>query len=155
MPAYNFNERFVSYIQEGTKRKTIRGFRKAMPVVGERVYLFTGMRTKWCKRLNAVAGDVLRDWNVIAIDHAGILEVPVSLEDYQYLANAGEAARYNWFFQRRVAYMHSAVADDFAWEDGFRHADAPDRRAGCFKLMKQYWLQHQGGLPFVGIVYKW
>jgi hypothetical protein len=48
MPAFNFQNRFAPLILSGTKRSTIRS-REAK--VGTMAYLFTGMRTKACKRL--------------------------------------------------------------------------------------------------------
>jgi hypothetical protein len=51
MAAYNFQLRFVERILNGTKRHTIRATRKRRTKVGETLYLFTGMRTKKCKRL--------------------------------------------------------------------------------------------------------
>ena len=48
MPAYNFQPHFAPLILSGSKCTTIRG-REAK--VGATAYLFTGMRTKACKRL--------------------------------------------------------------------------------------------------------
>lgn len=48
MPAYNFQARFSPLVASGQKRCTIRG-RAAQP--GQTAHLFTGMRTKACKRL--------------------------------------------------------------------------------------------------------
>ncbi len=48
MPAYNFQTRFVEAIKTGFKRTTIRA-NEAVP--GTTAYLFTGMRTKACKRI--------------------------------------------------------------------------------------------------------
>jgi hypothetical protein len=54
MPAYSFKERFVPMILDGSKCQTIRANRKgrqghAKP--GDTVYLYFGMRTKWCRKL--------------------------------------------------------------------------------------------------------
>lgn len=53
MAAYSFKKQFVAPIQAGTKRHTIRGDRKdgRVPKVGERLYLFCGMRTKGCFKI--------------------------------------------------------------------------------------------------------
>jgi hypothetical protein len=48
MPAYNFKPQFVAPVESGQKRCTIRG--KA-PKVGSTAYLYTGMRTKACRKL--------------------------------------------------------------------------------------------------------
>ena len=48
MPAYNFQARFAPLVETGQKERTIRG-REAK--IGTTAYLFTGMRTKQCRRL--------------------------------------------------------------------------------------------------------
>lgn len=52
MSAYNFKARYVEHIRSGRKRHTIRAEgkrRHARP--GERVQLYTGMRTKACRKI--------------------------------------------------------------------------------------------------------
>lgn len=51
MPAYSFKERFVPLIKAGTKRQTIRAKRKRPAKPGDQVYLYYGMRTKWCTKI--------------------------------------------------------------------------------------------------------
>lgn len=51
MPAYSFKERFVPLILSGEKRQTIRQKRKGQAKPGSILYLYYGMRTKWCKKL--------------------------------------------------------------------------------------------------------
>ena len=54
MPAFNFQRRFAGLVAAGVKRQTIRAIRKdgRIPKVGDTAYLYTGMRTKKCQRLN-------------------------------------------------------------------------------------------------------
>lgn len=52
MPAYNFHACFAPYVVSGKKRQTIRAIgkrRHAAP--GDRIQLYTGMRTKGCRKL--------------------------------------------------------------------------------------------------------
>ena len=50
MPAYNFMERFAPLVESGEKRQTIRKTDKgAKP--GDIAYLYTGQRTKQCRKL--------------------------------------------------------------------------------------------------------
>jgi len=49
MPAYNFQRQFVWMIERGAKHHTIRPKRKRPTRPGDRLKLFTGMRTKNCK----------------------------------------------------------------------------------------------------------
>lgn len=53
MSAWNFKPVFVPSILDGTKRTTIRAYRvdKRDPKEGDLVPIFTGMRTKQCRRL--------------------------------------------------------------------------------------------------------
>lgn len=49
MPAYNFQKQFVPKILDGTKVHTVRRRRKRPTVMGDRLLLYTGMRTKECE----------------------------------------------------------------------------------------------------------
>ena len=53
MVAYNFQEQFAHLVETGQKRQTIRAPRYGMrhAAVGEPVQLYTGMRTKACRKL--------------------------------------------------------------------------------------------------------
>lgn len=51
MPAYSFNEQFVSKVESGEKNYTIRGKRKSRPVVGQHFYAYYAMRTKRCRKI--------------------------------------------------------------------------------------------------------
>ena len=51
MSALNFQKQFAPLVKSGKKRQTIRAIRKHPIKVGERLYLFTGMRTKACRNL--------------------------------------------------------------------------------------------------------
>lgn len=52
-PALNFQAQFADAVESGEKRQTIRAMRKdgRDPKVGDTLYLFTGMRTKACRKL--------------------------------------------------------------------------------------------------------
>jgi hypothetical protein len=54
--AYNFQEQFAEPIKRGVKRSTIRARRKTgyVPLVGEALKLYTGMRTRSCELLRMV-----------------------------------------------------------------------------------------------------
>ena len=51
MPALNFKARFADDVESGAKRQTIRAWRKRPIKVDDRLYLYTGMRTKACRKL--------------------------------------------------------------------------------------------------------
>ncbi len=49
MPAYSFKERFVPFILDGTKTQTVRSRRRHPAKPGDTLYLYSGLRTKYCK----------------------------------------------------------------------------------------------------------
>lgn len=51
MVAYSFQRRFVPAIAEGRKTQTIRGQRKRHARPGERLQLYSGMRTRGCQKI--------------------------------------------------------------------------------------------------------
>lgn len=56
MPALNFKKQFAPMVINGSKTHTIRAYRKdgRNPKEGDMLYLYTGMRTKGCKKLKEV-----------------------------------------------------------------------------------------------------
>lgn len=52
MPAYNFQKQFAPAVESGQKRQTIRALGKRRHArSGEHVQLYTGMRTRACRKL--------------------------------------------------------------------------------------------------------
>lgn len=51
MPAINFLARYADAVAGGAKRQTVRRQRKRPIAPGDALYLYTGMRTKACRRL--------------------------------------------------------------------------------------------------------
>ncbi len=51
MPAYNFKAQFAEAVETGQKRQTLRPKRKRPTKPGDTLYLYTGMRTKQCRKL--------------------------------------------------------------------------------------------------------
>ena len=67
MPLLGFQKQFAPLVESGEKRQTVRAYRKdgRNPKVGDRLYLYTGLRTKQCRKLGeAIAKSV----KVIGID---------------------------------------------------------------------------------------
>lgn len=59
MPALNFLKQFVETVERGHDRQTIRAKRKHPIKRGDRLYLYTGMRTKDCRGLGeAICSEV-------------------------------------------------------------------------------------------------
>ena len=55
MPAYNFKKQFADAVESGQKRQTIRLERSRPTVPGDTLYLYTGMRTRSCRKLMETA----------------------------------------------------------------------------------------------------
>ena len=51
MPALNFKAQFAPLVESGAKTQTVRRKRKRPIKRGDRLYLYTGMRTKQCRKL--------------------------------------------------------------------------------------------------------
>lgn len=51
MPALNFKKQFANKVENGEKTQTIRATRKRPFRYGDKLYLYTGLRTKYCKKI--------------------------------------------------------------------------------------------------------
>lgn len=51
MPAFNYQQRFADQVQSGTKRSTIRRWRKRPIYIGDTLYHYTGLRTPGCHKI--------------------------------------------------------------------------------------------------------
>lgn len=102
MVAYSFKKRFAEPILDGTKRQTIRADRKRHARPGERLQLYTGMRTKHCK--------LIARTTCLGIDH-----VMLNFADYGVVRING------------IVLFSDAAMQKFARLDGF--ASWADMRA--------------------------
>ena len=68
MPALNFQKRFAPLVESGEKRQTIRALRKngRAPRAGDKLVLYTGMRTKNCRLLGKTVCDFTQDIHIKA-----------------------------------------------------------------------------------------
>jgi hypothetical protein len=88
--AYSFKYRFAEPIIAGTKRQTIRADRKRHARPGERLQLFTGMRTRQCRKIldvDPVCIEVVpvrlifaQDWRSCIFKIDTILLLPASMQ---------------------------------------------------------------------------
>lgn len=129
MTALSFKAEFITAIDAGEKRRTIRKVRKAgNPVPGGTLQLYSGMRTKDCEKIRDVTCTRVRS---VKIDHMG-----VTLDgDFLWAGNA-------------PAYEGGPDPDhydgDFARADGFN----------SFQDMADFF-EKQYGLPFEGQLIEW
>ena len=129
MVALSFKAAFADDVEEGRKRRTIRRTRKAKnPAPGDELQLYSGLRTKACRKL---ADAICTRVRVVTIDHMGI-----KLEGRHLWAGHAPA------YQGGVDPEH--YDGDFAHADGFQ----------CFGDMADFFESHYG-LPFTGQLIEW
>jgi len=128
MPAYSFKERFVTMILTGKKNQTIRKKRKGQAKPGSILYLYYGLRTKWCRKLKEVI--------CLCIEEIIITEKEAVFINGKKLTKNEK--------------------DLLAYNDGFRNEEInlPERYTGCFNIMFRWWNQTHK-LPFKGDIIYW
>lgn len=74
MPAYNFQQRFAEKVGNGTKRHTIRAYRKdgRHPIAGQPFRSYTGMRKKQCE---PILFSTISKVEWVHIDEGGIVSI--------------------------------------------------------------------------------
>ena len=104
MPALNFQKRFAHLVESGEKCQTIRKHRKdgrATARVGDRLYLYTGMRTRGCRKIGEAvctqtASIVIDDTHAVFLDHQ-IQTIPETTALAQRDGFAGFYSMMEWF----------------------------------------------------------
>ncbi len=145
MPAYSFQERFVPMVKDGTKTHTIRARRnKGFAKPGDTLYLYYGMRTKFCTKLRE---EICVDVKTIFIKKNGdVFLYDERLTDYQVdLLRNGK-------YKKKGKQLTPGEKMTLAHRDGFRVGNmiSPE----CFDLMLRFWsATHQ--LPFIGDIIYW
>lgn len=142
MVAYSFNKIFVPQVEGLTKRQTVRAHRKRHARLDEPVQLYTGMRTRHCRKL------VSPDPICSKVDHIALEILAQSLR---------------WIEINGIR-LRDKELEDFAVADGFApswHADNLPRgytfKGGVMArdLMAIYWAEVHGAGVFEGAVIYW
>ncbi len=142
MVAYSFKGGFVPLITYGEKRQTIRAFRARHAQPGEMLQLFTGMRTRHCRK-------IIPDVPCIGVDeiimpagcwYEGSYE-PITVNGIPVMLDELEAF---------------AIADGFrpgrqAINDGQRVVASRSARSA----MATFWRLYHGPGRFEGVVIRW
>lgn len=135
MVAYSFKPSFVLPIATGTKRQTIRLPRKRHARPGEPLQLFTGMRTRYCRK-------IIPDPVCVGID-----EVRLDLRD----ADRSEPASFREALQVNGIPALDEEADAYARGDGFAGVSS----VKPFAHMVRWWLLTHGPVLFEGVAIRW
>jgi len=103
MVAFNFQPQFIVDIQSGAKTQTIR--RTARAEVGDRLQLYTGMRTKACRKI------VDPDPVCILTNYIALRPDGITFGDASLFPSADDFARMDGF--RDYADMHRWFAERY------------------------------------------
>lgn len=142
MVAYSFKSQFVAPIRSGAKCQTVRADRKRHAQPGERMQLYTGMRTKACARIRP---------DVLCLAVHGI-EICTS----RLLTEGGHLTGLASIAINGIP-LDAGEIEWFARLDGFDPAFAPGiwsirtARAG----MGNFWLKEHGEGRFAGVLIQW
>ncbi|MEO5681439.1 MAG: ASCH domain-containing protein [Chitinophagaceae bacterium] len=150
MPAYSFKQQFVPYVLDGTKWHTVRSRRKHPAKVGDKVYLYYGLRTKFCKNLRN---------EVCSKTHSIVITAGGEIIFYKKLLTDGQLpyALINPLLDALGfdKILSGSECDRFAWLDGFRpEGSTRQEPAGSFAMMLDFW-RSTHSLPFVGDIIYW
>lgn len=104
MPALNFKEQFADAIETGRKRQTVRLGRKRPIQTGDRLILYTGMRTKQCRKLREVTCQgvyriVIEENETIRIN--GVALTPPERVSFARADGFASVGRFLAFFRQR------------------------------------------------------
>lgn len=127
MAGLGFKKQFGPKILDGSKVGTIRANRKRPIKVGERLYLFTGMRTKNCQRIGEKTA-----LHVVPIK---LLPQPSNGADVRVIYGGGDESAIAGRLATRTELDHFAVGDGFAsWDDlcAFWHKEHPESKTEWF-----------------------
>ncbi len=113
MPAINFQERFRESILSGRKIQTIRKYRKTPFKEGDRLYLYTGLRTKNCKKIFEKTIKAVYDFEIKKNGdfYIGTFKVD-TLSEFEIARYDGFADKYDmleWFIKNHGLPFHGQL----------------------------------------------
>jgi hypothetical protein len=126
MNCFSFQVRFVEPILAGTKDQTIRAPRKSPPKIGGSMHLFTGMRTKACRRIATVTCTEILSCELSPFLYGGFVRITAGNDNVVHLNGKRELVL-------------------FARRDGF----------ASWEALCEFWADTHGSLAFHGTIYRW
>lgn len=129
-----FKKRFAAPILAGTKVFTIRERRKVEPKIGERLYMYTGLRTKYCEKITDE--HTLKSIQLVDIqiyqeaDGSGCLSIRVDGRDLELEEDL--SFFYRDGFETTKDFVEFWLKDQKPDSEGVRHIEA-------FDLVLHHW----------------
>jgi hypothetical protein len=154
MVAYSFHKMFVEAVWTGQKRQTIRSHRKRHARVGERLKLYTGMRTRSCRLIR----DDVRCTRIdeFRFDVSSMADVTAVPDTYAELRNMIDSRAFEITVNGMP--MDRCCFNLFAFNDGFAHSHfdgKPDQPVSPFDNMVLFWMRYHGAAVFNGVMISW
>lgn len=155
MVAYSFNRRFVQAIESGIKSQTIRAPRRRHARPGERLQLYTGMRTKACR---LIRDDVVCSrLDEVRLDLRVLTDVPMPKNSRQL---CGIVETIDLPLTINGIPIEGPDKDIFALHDGFlgweiTGEDADGISLPPFAAMVLFWMGSHGPALFEGVMISW
>jgi hypothetical protein len=150
MVAYSFQKQFILPILAGDKRQTIRAHRRRHARPGERLSLFTGMRTKHCNRI--IPDPICTGVASVVIDLRPLNEAvqPTTAHELEALA-----LQVTLIVEGQS--LAGAAREMFARADGFAcHVWKPDGTPlTAWAAMVDFWMATYRADLFEGVVIHW
>ncbi len=152
MVAYSFNRRFVPAIESGIKSQTIRAHRRRHARPGERLQLYTGMRTRACRLIrDDVVCSRIDEINIDLMSLAG-LAVPKTRVDLARIL-------VRWSDKLVVSVngkpLDRAECEALATRDGFSGWQFDSAALPPFAAMVLFWMGTHGPGMFEGVMISW
>ncbi len=158
MPAYSFKERFVPMVLDGSKPHTIRSRRKkGFAKKGNTLYLYFGLRTKFCRKLSEQPCIDVRSI-MFAYNQNQELQLLIfnkRLDDRAFDITAEGTIRFAIDNDATCKALNETERNQLAWLDGFRpDGSTLENPLNAFELMERWWKQTHT-LPFLGDIIYW
>lgn len=136
-------------VQDGSKKQTVRAFRKTPVKPGELAHLYTGLRTKYVKKLVDPSPEIINVQSILIYPDGDVFLIQTNWLTPSQRVILEEDKKATETFSHILMVLSAKEKDVFAWNDGFRSEDGKN-----FELFIRCWKQtHQ--LPFVGFVTYW
>ncbi len=168
MPSLNFEKQFVPLIESGQKRQTIRVERKNPIKVGDKLYLFSGLRTKYCYRIFTENLPYLPPFVKIHFINADNLDHPRLIRNFEEMSECSELRMIPYVICKSVEKIKIKSTEFIKYETmqtgeimevGFANPNSLNNFAqkDGFANWKDLidFFDKKYGLPFVGTLIKW